>query len=176
MSRTESTYHFTDPSGVSQSVEGKTFLRSRGATYMGLVRRNIPNNTKWTAVSAEMSEERAKDVVWYAIRKGIQGLDFGDEIAAVPITEMKKNVPSPKRRAVSGTHFFTAMKIVALTDPDRAGVYEITVRLGNGTHRYRTEKGSPFVGKLPVGDFPNGQSIAIEFSERGTFRKVKINR
>lgn len=173
---TVSTYHFTDPSGVSQSVEGKTFLRSRGATYMGLVRRNIPNNTKWTAVSAEMSEERAKDVVWYAIRKGIQGLDFGDEIAVVPITETKTEVKSPKRRAVPGTHFFTAKKIVALTDSSRPGVYKITVMIGGRPKDYCTEKGSPFVGTLPVGEFPEGKSIAVEFSERGTFRKVKINR
>jgi len=171
---TVSTYHFTDPDGVKHEVEGKTFLRSRDATHMGLVKRNLPTPTKWVPVGAEMSEQRAKDIVWYAMRKGLQGLDLDDHIAVVPITETKTEVKSPKRRAVPGTHFFTAKKITALTARDREGVYEITVMIGGRPKTYRTEKGSPFVGKLPVGEFPNGQSIAVEFSERGTFRKVKL--
>jgi hypothetical protein len=72
-------YEFTDPDGTVQRESTRNHLRTTGITHAALVKRG----GRWLVVNLEQSAQEAKDKLWYAMRKGIRGLDVDDETAVV---------------------------------------------------------------------------------------------
>lgn len=115
-------YTFTDPDGNTRTVDCRQFLRTRGATHIGMIRRANRRGVseKWDAVCAETSEKAARDKAWYACRAGIHGYDVDDDVATAPVTSSppslpERGVPKGGMRPGGKAHYVDVSKPSAYT-------------------------------------------------------------